>query len=47
VIAAVLATIGVTLGISVDDLAYTDHKSAAFGASSTADPSANAGGRTE
>jgi hypothetical protein len=47
VIAGVLAAVGVTLGISVDDLTYTGHTSAAFGASGTADPSTNARRGTE
>jgi hypothetical protein len=41
VIAGALAAVGVALGVSVEDLRYTGHRSAEFGAFSTADPSTN------
>jgi hypothetical protein len=42
VIAGLLAAVGVTLGISVQDLTYPGHRSTSFGATSTADPTTNA-----
>jgi hypothetical protein len=47
VIAGVLAAVGVALGISIEELTYTSHRSTEFGASSTADPSTTARRRTE
>jgi hypothetical protein len=42
VIAGLLAAVGVTLGISVQDLTYPGHRSTPFGASSAAEPTTNA-----
>ena len=47
VIAGVLAAVGVTLGICVDDLTYTGHKSGAFAASTTSEGSTNVRRETE